>query len=162
MNLTVKDIERIWLDVPFRPVPQRNMIRELPHWTIFELCKVTLECGVIGVGETMQFYTWGNVTDESVDRALGRPATETMWDDTLGAGLQMALFEAVGKAVERPLYELLGQKVRTLTNEIKNAGTHTLKWNGLDEVGQSVSTGIYLYRLTSGAKSITKKMALMK
>ena len=58
MNLTVKDIERIWLDVPFRPVPQRNMIRELPHWTIFELCKVTLECGVIGVGETMQFYTW--------------------------------------------------------------------------------------------------------
>lgn len=112
MNLMVKDIERIWLDVPFRPVPQRNMIRELPHWTIFELCKVTLECGVVGVGETMQFYTWGNVTDESVERALGRPATETMWDDTLGAGLQMALFDAVGKAVERPLYELLGQKVK--------------------------------------------------
>ena len=57
---------------------------------------------------------------------------------------------------------MLGQKVRTLTNEIKNAGTHTLKWNGLDEMGQNVSTGIYLYRLTSGTKSITKKMASMK
>ena len=64
--------------------------------------------------------------------------------------------------VELSIYNMLGQKVRTLTNEIKNAGTHTLKWNGLDEMGQSVSTGIYLYRLTSGTKSITKKMALMK
>ncbi len=64
--------------------------------------------------------------------------------------------------VELSIYNMLGQKVRTLTNEIKNAGAHTLKWNGLDEMGQSVSTGIYLYRLTSGTKSITKKMALMK
>ena len=57
---------------------------------------------------------------------------------------------------------MLGQKVRTLTNGSKNAGTHTLQWNGLDEMGQNVSTGIYLYRLTSGSKSITKKMAFMK
>ena len=40
MNLTVKDIERTWVDIPYREVPARNMVRELPHWTIFELCKV--------------------------------------------------------------------------------------------------------------------------
>ena len=57
---------------------------------------------------------------------------------------------------------MLGQKVRTLAEGSKNAGTHTLQWNGLDDAGQSVSTGIYLYRLTSGSKSITKKMAFMK
>ena len=61
-QLSVKDIERIWVDVPFREVPRRNMIRELPHWTIFELCKVTLENGVTGLGETMCFYTWGEVS----------------------------------------------------------------------------------------------------
>ena len=66
MKLAVKDIERIWVDVPYREVPRRNMIRELPHWTILELCRVTLENGVVGVGETMPFYTWGTVTDESV------------------------------------------------------------------------------------------------
>ena len=48
LNLTVKKVERTWVNVPFRPVPQRNMIRELPHWTIFEICKVTLACGVVG------------------------------------------------------------------------------------------------------------------
>ena len=84
MNLTVKEIERIWVDVPYREVPQRNMIRELPHWTIFELCKITLENGTIGVGETMQFYTWGEVTDEDVNRAMGKVASEIMWDDSLG------------------------------------------------------------------------------
>ncbi|MGE0606932.1 MAG: mandelate racemase/muconate lactonizing enzyme family protein [Pirellulales bacterium] len=112
MQLTVKKIERIWVDVPYRPVPKRNMVRELPHWTIFELCKVTLECGVTGVGETMQFYTWGNTTDDAVNRAQGRQATEIMWDDTLGAGLQMALFDAVGRAMDVPVWQLLGQKVR--------------------------------------------------
>ena len=49
MNLTVKSIKRTWMDVPFREVPRRNMIRELPHWTIFELYQVELECGVQGL-----------------------------------------------------------------------------------------------------------------
>ena len=112
MNLNVKKIERITVDVPFREVPARNMIRELPHWTIFEICKVTLECGVVGFGETMEYYTWGRVTDEQVKGALGKNAAEVMWDDTLGAGLQMALFDAVGKANEVPCYRLIGSKHR--------------------------------------------------
>ncbi|HIA19078.1 MAG TPA: hypothetical protein EYN03_07640 [Planctomycetes bacterium] len=112
MKLTVKNIERIWVDVPYREVPRRNMIRELPHWTILELCRVTLENDVVGIGETMPFYTWGTVTDESVQRAMGKTATEIMWDDSLGAGLQMALFDAVGKSCEVPLHQLMGQQVR--------------------------------------------------
>ena len=112
MNLTVKSIKRTWLDVPFREVPRRNMIRELPHWTIFEFCQVELDCGVQGLGETMCFYPWGAVTDESVSRAIGGTATELMWDDSLGSGLQMALFDAVAKALGTPIYQLLGNRVR--------------------------------------------------
>lgn len=112
MDLTVKDIERIWVNVPYREVPARNMIRELPHWTIFELCKVTLGNGITGVGETMCYYTWGEVTDADVNRARGRTATEIMWDDSLGAGLQMALFDAVAKSMEVPIHHLFGLKMR--------------------------------------------------
>lgn len=112
MSLTVENIERIWVDVPYREVPRRNMIRELPHWTIFELCKVTLANGVVGVGETMCFYTWGEVTDEAVARAQGKLASEVMWDDSLGAGLQMALFDAVARSLDVPVHHLLGQQVR--------------------------------------------------
>ena len=60
------------------------------------------------------------------------------------------------------IYNLLGQKVRVLENASRQAGTHTLRWDGRDQMGQDVSTGVYLYTLTNGTKSITKKMALMK
>jgi L-alanine-DL-glutamate epimerase-like enolase superfamily enzyme len=88
------------------------MVRENPHWDLFEICKVTLACGVTGFGETMQYYTFKTVSDDSVARVTGRNAPEVMWDDTLGAGLQMALFDAVGRATETPVRALLGKKHR--------------------------------------------------
>jgi hypothetical protein len=60
------------------------------------------------------------------------------------------------------IFNMLGQKVRTLTSGSKPAGVYSLEWDGRDEMGQSVSTGVYLYTLSNGSKSITKKMALMK
>jgi flagellar hook assembly protein FlgD len=60
------------------------------------------------------------------------------------------------------IFNVLGQKVKVLANESKQAGTHSLSWDGRDEMGALVSTGLYFYTLTDGSKSITKKMALMK
>jgi len=112
LDLKVKRVDRTWIRVPYREVPARNMIRELPHWTLFEICKVTLGCGVVGIGETMVFYTWGRVSEAAVQRVIGRSAAEHMWDDSLGAGLQMALFDGVAKASDVPVYRLLGRKLR--------------------------------------------------
>ena len=112
MNIDVTHVERIPISVPFREVPARNMIREMPHWTLFEICKVTLACGVVGFGETMQYYTQGRLSDEKVARAMGKNAAELMWDDSLGWGLQMALFDAVGKANDVPCHRLMGPKHR--------------------------------------------------
>jgi len=111
--MQVTSIERIWVDLPLKPVPFQNMVREIPHWSLFEICKVTLSNGVVGVGETMPYYTWGEVTDEAVARATGQHAATVMWDDSLGAGLQMALFDAVAKSLETPVWSLLGEKVRS-------------------------------------------------
>mgnify|MGYP003752729263 CR=1 FL=1 len=49
---------------------------------------------------------------EAVERVMGRNAHEVMWDDSIGYGLQMALFDAVGKTLEVPVHALLGEKVR--------------------------------------------------
>lgn len=108
----IASIERIWVNVPYKEVPARNMVRELPHWTLFELCKLTLDNGVVGVGETMQYYTWGTVSQAAETRAKGANPAEIMWDDALGAGLQMACFDAVGKSLGAPIWSLLGKKVR--------------------------------------------------
>lgn len=108
MDLSVRQVERFWVDVPYRKIPARHMVRELPHWTLFEICRVHLACGVTGFGETMPYYTWRAVSDEAVARVQGKNAAEIMWDDSLGAGLQMALFDAVGKALGVPCHRLMG------------------------------------------------------
>ena len=60
------------------------------------------------------------------------------------------------------IYNLLGQKVRTLVDQVQTAGTYEVIWNGLNVQGQSVSSGIYLYRITSGDFQENKKMTLLK
>ncbi len=57
---------------------------------------------------------------------------------------------------------MLGQKVRTLVNETKSAGSYRIEWNGNDNSGKPVSTGVYLYRFQAGDVVQTKKMMLIK
>jgi hypothetical protein len=60
------------------------------------------------------------------------------------------------------VYNALGQKVRTLVDGSTPAGAHSVQWNGRNDSGQMLSSGIYFYTLTSDATAITKKMALVK
>jgi len=60
------------------------------------------------------------------------------------------------------IYDIIGKEIRTLVNEEKNAGTYTAQWNGRNNEGNSVSSGIYLYRIHAGNYIETKKMTLVK
>lgn len=114
MSHRVKNVETVWVELPYRPVPGRNMVRENPHWNLYEICKVTLDSGVVGFGETMVYYTWGpnTVSDEAKARVIGKNPAENMWDDSLGAGLQIALFDATAKSLDVSLHQLLGKQHR--------------------------------------------------
>jgi hypothetical protein len=60
------------------------------------------------------------------------------------------------------IYNILGKKVKTLVNGEMEAGTHTVSWNGKDEAGNQVASGIYFYKLSAGELTATKKMVLTK
>ncbi len=60
------------------------------------------------------------------------------------------------------VYDLLGRKVRTLVNEELHAGEHLVTWNGLNDRGHSVASGVYFYTLTSGSRVKTLKMMMLK
>ncbi|MCK5051450.1 MAG: T9SS type A sorting domain-containing protein [Candidatus Cloacimonetes bacterium] len=66
------------------------------------------------------------------------------------------------ESTELIIYNLKGQKVKTLVNEEMDAGIHQIVWNGDDENNKPVSSGIYFYKLKSGVYTSTKKMILMK
>jgi hypothetical protein len=64
--------------------------------------------------------------------------------------------------VEMAVYDLVGHKVRTLVNAAMSSGVHSVTWDGRNDSGDLLSSGIYFYRLTAGSNTITKKMLFLK
>jgi len=60
------------------------------------------------------------------------------------------------------VYNIKGQKVCDLVRGSTSAGKHSVVWNGKDSMGRSVSSGVYLYKLTTGLGSVQRKMVLLK
>lgn len=60
------------------------------------------------------------------------------------------------------IYNTLGQEIRALVNQQMDAGYYTATWDGTDDFGRQVASGIYLYRMQSGTFSQTQRMMLLK
>lgn len=61
------------------------------------------------------------------------------------------------------IYNIMGQLVKTLSdNKSYEAGKHSIMWNGKNNNGEEVPSGVYFYRITSGNETQTKKMLLIK
>ena len=60
------------------------------------------------------------------------------------------------------IYDMIGNKVRTLVSQAQNTGTKSYQWNATNDLGQSVSAGMYIYTIQAGEFRQTKKMVLLK
>ncbi|MCP4607802.1 MAG: T9SS type A sorting domain-containing protein, partial [Planctomycetes bacterium] len=60
------------------------------------------------------------------------------------------------------IYNVLGQEVRTLVNEDRPAGFHSVRWNGTNNFGTRVASGMYIYRIIYGNNVLSKKMVFIK
>ena len=75
--------------------------------------------------------------------------------------IEYALPEAAEVALV--IYDVLGQTVQTLVaNQLQGAGYYHLTWDGRDQAGHSVSSGMYFYRLATQDFEQTRKMILLK
>ena len=64
--------------------------------------------------------------------------------------------------VNLDIFNIKGQKVRSLVNGVYTAGEYTVIWNGTDESGGEVASGVYFYRMSAEGFTETRKMLLMK
>jgi hypothetical protein len=60
------------------------------------------------------------------------------------------------------VYNLLGQAVRTFSSDGNEVGPVNITWNGTDDKGRQVASGVYFYRIQAGSFTDTKKMTLLK
>jgi len=60
------------------------------------------------------------------------------------------------------IYNILGQEIKTVVNENLNAGYHTVKWDGTNNFGLKVASGVYIYQVKAGSFIASKKMVFLK
>ena len=60
------------------------------------------------------------------------------------------------------VYSVAGQKVKELVSEILSAGPHSILWNGMDEHGITVSSGVYLAVLKAGKNVVSRKVVMLR
>ncbi|MFQ5770882.1 MAG: FlgD immunoglobulin-like domain containing protein [bacterium] len=60
------------------------------------------------------------------------------------------------------IYNLLGKEIRTLVDKVQAAGIYEVRWDGKDNTGRTVASGIYLNRIQVGDFVEVKKLTLLK
>ena len=60
------------------------------------------------------------------------------------------------------IYSMLGQKVKTLTSKMHQPGFYSAQWNGTNDIGTAVSSGMYICKINAGSFTSINKMILMK
>ena len=65
-------------------------------------------------------------------------------------------------AVQIDIYDVSGRRISRLVEKTQSAGYHVAVWNGRNHNGRSVGAGVYFYRLTSGKKTLARKMVLLR
>jgi hypothetical protein len=64
--------------------------------------------------------------------------------------------------VRLEIYDILGQRVRVLMDEVQVAGRYQVRWDGRNAQGQGVGSGVYFYRLQAGGFNQVRRMLLLK
>ncbi len=127
--------------------------------------------GWAGTNVDNVFYKWTGPAFPDIINAIGENNTSDMprefrlrqnYPNPFNPSTVISYSLPVNSHVSLTIYNMLGQKVRKLVNQTQSAGIQTTVWDGLDNIGQRVASGIYFYRLEANSFMETKKMMLMQ
>lgn len=105
------------------------------------------------------------VTDVFEPQSPMPPPASELWQNTpnpFNASTTIRFSLKTGGAAELGIYNLLGQLVRLHREPDLRPGTYSYEWDGLDDAGRNVASGVYLYRLTTQRFTQSRKMTLLK
>ena len=144
--------------------------------------RVRLSSGQPAVGVQVRLFDLtdlrrfvGTTTDEAGHFALPLQAFSTARGTALPTGFVLGQnypnpfnpstvipYEIPASAhVRLEVFNLLGQRLATLVDGVRSAGTHTAQWDGTDAAGRAVGAGVYIYRLSGGGVTVSRRMVLV-
>ena len=103
-----------------------------------------------------------NRPDSAEDLTVAPVTRISIYPNPFNPSTTIAFSTITTREVELSLYNLKGQKVRNLFQGKLNSGEHKLIWDGKDNNGRTVSSGIYFAKIQAGSSTQIRKMLLMK
>jgi hypothetical protein len=104
----------------------------------------------------------GDATGVALDSPVTSFAMAQNFPNPFALDTRIAFALPQSAAVDLRVYNVQGRLVKTLVNEKVGAGRHSVNWDGTDESGRSVSSGIYFYRIVTEGDRAERKMVLLK
>ncbi len=148
-----------------------NSITAGPNVTISSTGDVTFRTKTTALIPAFTIVKGGQlkiITDLTVDIESESPATPTdfvvhqNYPNPFSATTQIDYVLPKAERVEIVVYNIVGQKVRTFAAENQGAGRHSVVWDGTDNAGARVTSGVYYYKVTAGDFTLTRSLMLIK
>ena len=115
---------------------------------------------VLHVGSGAQYDQASN--PEAVAAVVGSFELEQNYPNPFNPSTTIRFNLPQTETVEMAIYNTLGQEVRTLVNQRYDAGQHSVVWDGRDNNGKRVSSGVYIYRIRAGHFVQSRRMNLVR
>lgn len=113
----------------------------------------------------IEFALPGEVVTAVTDAGATLPAEsalQSIYPNPFNSTVQIRFDVDTAAPVRLELFDVTGQRVRTLLRSTLPAGTHATSWNGRDDAGRSVASGVYLVRLTTPGGRDTQRLTLLR
>jgi hypothetical protein len=130
------------------------------HWRV----RAENDCGWSQWSQVWKFIT-NMPTDVTEDELSGLPndfALSQNYPNPFNPSSMIDYSLSNRSYVRLEVFNLVGELVVTLVDEVKSPGRYSVVWNGRDQSGKPVPSGVYLYRLQTGSFTASKKMMLLK
>lgn len=139
-------------------------VQVIPNETYYWRLASRSYCGQSGYSEPWHFFTsWTGVGEENDELTTPeRFALLQNHPNPFNPETEITYFLPRSCEVTLTIYNVRGQKVRLLVNESQSPGSRWVKWDGRNDQGRGLTSGVYFYRIQAGDFVQCKKMVLMK
>jgi hypothetical protein len=121
-----------------------------------------VDASYVGSAFAASVYDEVGVAGEAAPELPERVALRGNYPNPFNPGTTIRYALPASSPVRLAVYNLLGARVSVLVDEAQPAGDHSAYWDGRDEFGRVVPSGLYLYRLEAGGQTLARTMLLVK
>ncbi len=149
--------DEVWVDVAYRPGMPKELYEGLPSQPT-ELADFAL------LGEAMLVVLEERAWDVRPEQP-GRPVLQQNAPNPFNASTVIPFqvpASLAGEEIRLHIYNLSGQLVRVLHADAPGAGEHRISWDGRDQYGRAVASGVYVYSLQTGGWAVHRRMMLLR